>query len=248
MIEAEGQLRQGSSPLTRGKRVDQGLDGGGRRLIPAHAGKTLRKKHGVQHARAHPRSRGENSPDGTERRVYHGSSPLTRGKPGTRGSGSSRAGLIPAHAGKTRRNRPPRLTTRAHPRSRGENPRPEAAAALDAGLIPAHAGKTRGNGAGTRWLRAHPRSRGENQTTEQAFVKALGSSPLTRGKRQRLAPYGAVHGLIPAHAGKTSWTCARLRRRRAHPRSRGENRSPSHPPNRKSGSSPLTRGKQCRLP
>ena len=50
----------GSSPLTRGKRGlhNQGLEGG--RLIPAHAGKTLRRRLLRVNLRAHPRSRGEN--------------------------------------------------------------------------------------------------------------------------------------------------------------------------------------------
>ncbi len=50
-------------------------------------------------------------------------------------------------------------------------------------------------------------------------------------------------GLIPAHAGKTSWGRVRPDPRRAHPRSRGENmRLRSSDPEGR-GSSPLTRGK-----
>ena len=50
-------------------------------------------------------------------------------------------------------------------------------------------------------------------------------------------------GLIPAHAGKTSSSAKRMRSRRAHPRSRGENCARSSRGHRGSGSSPLTRGK-----
>ena len=52
----------GSSPLTRGKHdeVSDTLEDG--RLIPAHAGKTVVKRRPYIWARAHPRSRGENSP------------------------------------------------------------------------------------------------------------------------------------------------------------------------------------------
>ena len=71
----------GSSPLTRGKRPGLAMSKAGWRLIPAHAGKTPRDRRQLAPRRAHPRSRGENSPDGSERRVYKGSSPLTRGKP-----------------------------------------------------------------------------------------------------------------------------------------------------------------------
>ena len=91
----------GSSPLTRGKpeiALDEARTEG---LIPAHAGKTAldSRFHAVE--RAHPRSRGEN---GIVRMLSWsppGSSPLTRGKPGTLERGCELVRLIPAHAGKT---------------------------------------------------------------------------------------------------------------------------------------------------
>ena len=51
--------------------------------------------------------------------------------------------------------------------------------------------------------RAHPRSRGENEYQARKSVAVLGSSPLTRGKRNRLRQAYLDGGLIPAHAGKT---------------------------------------------
>ena len=51
---------RGSSPLTRGKRTWLPRGSGGRRLIPAHAGKTGSHRRFGQMCRAHPRSRGEN--------------------------------------------------------------------------------------------------------------------------------------------------------------------------------------------
>ena len=76
---------------------------------------------------------------------------------------------------------------------------------------------------------AHPRSRGENQDNAFHPVREYGSSPLTRGKLQRLLVGRVCVGLIPAHAGKTGlgWVlslCAG-----AHPRSRGENPGPKSP-------------------
>ena len=71
----------------------------------------------------------------------------------------------------------------------------------------------------------------------------MGSSPLTRGKRSICAIAIARCGLIPAHAGKTSRRSRLDPRRPAHPRSRGENFTPSGAVNRIVGSSPLTRGK-----
>ena len=91
-----------------------------------------------------------------------GSSPLTRGKPPLMPSQMVDQWLIPAHAGKTRPRSRRYGTSRAHPRSRGENwlsaplrvvqegsspltrgkHAQERARVYHGGLIPAHAGKT----------------------------------------------------------------------------------------------------------
>ena len=112
---------QGSSPLTRGKRSygEAGSTWDG--LIPAHAGKTLTRPPRSRTPRAHPRSRGENAASERRARAWKGSSPLTRGKRLQRRAVDGRAGLIPAHAGKTIQFRLPPIRGRAHPRSRGEN-------------------------------------------------------------------------------------------------------------------------------
>ena len=70
-----------------------------------------------------------------------------------------------------------------------------------------------------------------------------GSSPLTRGKHTFGQCPLLYLGLIPAHAGKTTWTSSVSWRRRAHPRSRGENVVDRKPQMSMTGSSPLTRGK-----
>ena len=113
-----------------------------------------------------------------------------------------------------------------------------------AGLIPAHAGKTALLHFVTRVFRAHPRSRGENWRRGAPVSMIGGSSPLTRGKRNTLGFRQHIHGLIPAHAGKTG--CRRASRpvAWAHPRSRGENIDHKRVSFNASGSSPLTRGKQ----
>ena len=192
----------GSSPLTRGKHQAvpaPGLAGG---LIPAHAGKTSAYPRLPAASRAHPRSRGENHPLLQEQDGVGGSSPLTRGKPRTRSSPSARAGLIPAHAGKTMRSWIVVADEGAHPRSRGENGcgrRPRVSVKGSSpltrgkhagararphawGLIPAHAGKTYRHGGAASALGAHPRSRGENGRFVINVVTMVGSSPLTRGK------------------------------------------------------------------
>ena len=193
-----------------------------------------------------------------------GSSPLTRGKRRLDHVDQPRRRLIPAHAGKTPVWQARSKASRAHPRSRGENryvtgpdnlcsgsspltrgKRPERPA-LDqlTRLIPAHAGKTRFRPRNAQGPRAHPRSRGENLTDLVPALAGVGSSPLTRGKQVVSLDKVAPQRLIPAHAGKTHAHPCGSARKRAHPRSRGENaKSPSryhwyH------GSSPLTRGKQ----
>ena len=75
--------------------------------------------------------------------------------------------------------------------------------------------------------------------------KVAGSSPLTRGKLDTVIRETNREGLIPAHAGKTPATYQNQPRVKAHPRSRGENRSVRSVVRSPEGSSPLTRGKHC---
>ena len=197
--------RQGSSPLTRGKRVCLLDDLGQVRLIPAHAGKTPGRPPWLRGHGAHPRSRGENSGRDPHGWCARGSSPLTRGKPIDEVTDNGAYRLIPAHAGKTPCQTVRFPLTRAHPRSRGENnSRPQRShrrcgsspltrgkhsegdeGADCAGLIPAHAGKTSPLTVGVADSWAHPRSRGENQPCQTPGRSLLGSSPLTRGKLSR---------------------------------------------------------------
>ena len=214
----------GSSPLTRGKPWRQPWDRQHRGLIPAHAGKTLRRRTALpsqrgsspltrgkrggldtSHAKeaAHPRSRGENSEVIDRLLAHSGSSPLTRGKPASAWRIIHAERLIPAHAGKTCEERAARPSRRAHPRSRGEN-------------------------IGRSSVRRAPR----------------GSSPLTRGKRGSSHQPGHGNGLIPAHAGKTRGGRDHVGLCAAHPRSRGENQEDFVPHHEVRGSSPLTRGKR----
>ena len=111
------------------------------------------------------------------------------------------------------------------------------------GLIPAHAGKTPSRRSRTDPPRAHPRSRGENIVSLGLVGERSGSSPLTRGKLSAATRRVLDRGLIPAHAGKTLLVVDGHLGRRAHPRSRGENRSCTVTRWAAAGSSPLTRGK-----
>ena len=177
-------------------------------------------------------------------------------------------GLIPAHAGKTKTSTVSRSAVGAHPRSRGENlghtaaraglegsspltrgkPRRTRRNAQAVGLIPAHAGKTIVVVFASLACAAHPRSRGENPISLGNNSPDTGSSPLTRGKLCVFRGVRLRARLIPAHAGKTRQPRGRRPRLRAHPRSRGENRSVVTVHLIMWGSSPLTRGKpmSCR--
>ena len=220
-----GMVREGmgSSPLTRGKRERHRNARLGLGLIPAHAGKTPPHRLHRNAPRAHPRSRGENRHRAHRRDQPHGSSPLTRGKHERDRADARRCRLIPAHAGKTVKMLTMRSATGAHPRSRGENCAGTGGRARRAGsspltrgkrphprhrlpvrrLIPAHAGKTGSPAEGATPCWAHPRSRGENRSPSGVRVGLGGSSPLTRGKPDTLLGRHLHPGLIPAHAGKT---------------------------------------------
>ena len=116
-------VERGSSPLTRGKRGPLPRPLGRVRLIPAHAGKTVKFGYTNRDGSAHPRSRGENGLGVGRLRCGCGSSPLTRGKPLNLQGTPKKPGLIPAHAGKTTGGVRAHHAPRAHPRSRGENQR-----------------------------------------------------------------------------------------------------------------------------
>ena len=194
-------------------------------------------------------------------------SPLTRGKHPAWILRVIASRLIPAHAGKTLSDRHLHTSHPVHPRSRREN-HPHASSVvrifgsspltrgkrstsrtptLVRRLIPAHAGKT-ARSLGVLGRRgAHPRSRGENCAAPQTRSPNSGSSPLTRGKQDGRPVCVAPHGLIPAHAGKTSRCVTSNMLAAAHPRSRGENLVHFAGDVRECGSSPLTRGKRISL-
>ena len=254
----------GSSPLTRGKPHSVPELPIRRRLIPAHAGKTAISSLYSAGLAAHPRSRGENSGGEGGHSIGFGSSPLTRGKPSIVRNPACRAGLIPAHAGKTPAPQADGNQEQAHPRSRGENRAGARNPVMETGsspltrgkqggyrvngrglrLIPAHAGKTCATSTGNSHAPAHPRSRGENMVSLVSGRAFSGSSPLTRGKRFSVGAGLRIVRLIPAHAGKTTRRSSPGPPEAAHPRSRGENVLRDLLVNQAQGSSPLTRGKR----
>ena len=193
----------GSSPLTRGKLLQEEGRSVNDRLIPTHAGKTPTAHGTGGWPWAHPHSRGENLHAQIPADYQPGSSPLTRGKRRSTRTTRRPSRLIPTHAGKTTWSPNSSPAAPAHPHSRGENGRrvvdrhiPRGSSPLTRGkpqapapsirpprLIPTHAGKTTTMHATRSPWKAHPHSRGENAFSMRLVSRAAGSSPLTRGKR-----------------------------------------------------------------
>ena len=149
----------------------------------------------------HPRSRGEYyGPLGSVRQ-RNGSSPLSRGIRGLRGSDGRVPRIIPALAGNTLGRRGDSGRRTDHPRSRGEYassiisgsrpcgssplsrgiPRSVLVALETSGIIPALAGNTMPRPGSSSPVPDHPRSRGEYLLRQGCCRLAVGSSPLSRG-------------------------------------------------------------------
>ena len=156
---------------------------------------------------------------------------------------SDLVGLIPAHAGKTSCRSPGWPESAAHPRSRGENVFKVFEEGLHTGSSPLTRGKPQARRRDRRRRRLIPPSRGENTRYACHAACTPGSSPLTRGKPPLRPLAHRRIRLIPAHAGKTARKRLDVGAGGAHPRSRGENWSPSRKITAAFGSSPLTRGK-----
>ncbi len=253
----------GSSPRMRGKHSQRGIERTDNRLIPAHAGKTRGEAGRSGKAPAHPRACGENRHRTKTVTPMLGSSPRMRGKHRAITEHTHKAGLIPAHAGKTTLFAPVKGSEEAHPRACGENssassvwlgqwgssPRMRGKLTrtswrrISSGLIPAHAGKT-GERRHMRFVgRAHPRACGENIAPALDDITVAGSSPRMRGKRHRVAFTPYASRLIPAHAGKTTRQLWEHSQVRAHPRACGENQAVFENYVMPAGSSPRMRGK-----
>ena len=196
--------RAGSSPHTRGARVQVRILRVARGIIPAYAGSTFQGVDGVGGHGDHPRIRGEHSGEGFDRRGLLGSSPHTRG---ARVAGVGRClliGIIPAYAGSTWN---PQATLRwrpDHPRIRGEHTiaslgeekrlgsSPHTRGARSPGLtslrsgriIPAYAGSTFMPTPSAEKPWDHPRIRGEHGSGRGLALE--------------------LRGIIPAYAGSTS--------------------------------------------
>ena len=172
----------GSSPHTRGAHGGGGWRRPGLRIIPAYAGSTEREMGGCESKTDHPRIRGEHGVRRHQGVIDGGSSPHTRGAPGTGRSGLGRRRIIPAYAGSTHDYVGQVQLGGDHPRIRGEHctrivrrprwigssphtrgaPDFDLEAIVDDRIIPAYAGSTLRLLPGLRFSADHPRIRGEH--------------------------------------------------------------------------------------
>ena len=111
----------GSSPRMRGKLVLLELVPSEERIIPAHAGQTLRALPSRRTGTDHPRACGANRLISVAAVCRAGSSPRMRGKPGRGFDVEFEHRIIPAHAGQTGANTRASGSTTDHPRACGAN-------------------------------------------------------------------------------------------------------------------------------
>ena len=110
----------GSSPLTRGTRAAHRIKNRFHRFIPAYAGNSAGKVLRRRSLTVHPRLRGELSGAVVEALIVGGSSPLTRGTPGSNVRPKDVLRFIPAYAGNSQDTHLVRDLPSVHPRLRGE--------------------------------------------------------------------------------------------------------------------------------
>ena len=171
----------GSSPLTRGTRIDSGQNDRFNRFIPAYAGNSCSNAPVSATIPVHPRLRGELTSRGLPFMVVIGSSPLTRGTLAFDDASYSAARSIPAYAGNSVLPAVCMRDRSVHPRLRGELVKIQALTNFTAGsspltrgtqffrrsvcvidrFIPAYAGNSRRQFVKRLNISVHPRLRGE---------------------------------------------------------------------------------------
>ena len=213
----------GSSPLTRGTRIDSGQNDRFNRFIPAYAGNSCSNAPVSATIPVHPRLRGELTSRGLPFVVVIGSSPLTRGTLAFDDASYSAARSIPAYAGNSAQGKARNLLRSVHPRLRGELVKIQALTNFTAGsspltrgtqffrrsvcvidrFIPAYAGNSNDHFRPLRNFEVHPRLRGELTEMMRLIIGSVGSSPLTRGTHLPGLKQKDKDRFIPAYAGNS---------------------------------------------
>ena len=211
-------------------------------IIPADAGSTVRIQGRPEGVGDHPRGCGEHVSVCMAMFWGAGSSPRMRGAPFPGSRVSACIGIIPADAGSTHPGDQNVQISQDHPRGCGEHawmgtgrwrlpgssPRMRGAphlllpAASGAGIIPADAGSTATPSICSPLHQDHPRGCGEHLITPHDIRSWRGSSPRMRGARHPILDCRLSTRIIPADAGSTSATFARVVPIWDHPRGCGE--------------------------
>ena len=191
-----------------------------------------------------------------------------RGKVSTDVQHPTFARITPAYAGKSCRYCHHRRTAWDHPRVCGEKARlgrfwlsawgsplrVRGKAGLShgclvlVGITPARAGKSVSRR--PRWTHTgdHPRVCGEKLFQSPLLRLLLGSPPRVRGKGNDVGCLRQVHGITPAHAGKSAVKRSSASLSKDHPRVCGEKELNSTEQLRLWGSPPRMRGKEQTVP
>ncbi len=242
-------------------------------IIPAHAGLTNEEAAKYAADGDHPRACGAHEAKRLPGARWAGSSPRMRGSRRPNCAPMPEAGIIPAHAGLTRKSMPSSSRAGDHPRAcgahferscsllpkMGSSPRMRGSlpciqcGTLTEGIIPAHAGLTPSRAASGCPPRDHPRACGAHASCSVVSTRTPGSSPRMRGSQEVSMLAVRPVGIIPAHAGLTRYAAARLLAARDHPRACGAHSSGVGGSDGSLGSSPRMRGSRlcailsCRL-
>ncbi len=232
--------------------------------VIAGAGSSHDRPRSSARRRDHPRACGEQRRSCTSYVPSSGPSPRVRGAAELVGEGLDRGGTIPARAGSSTGRPTAAAPQRDHPRTCGEQTRPDMIPSISSGPSPrvrgaghlrgAHVGGAGTACAGSRAVRSrssrttgdHPRACGEQRLRSWTGWRRRGPSPRVRGAGGRGGVRRHEPGTIPARAGSRSPSAARPRGRRDHPRACGEQTTSMYPGRRISGPSPRVRGAEQR--
>ncbi len=208
-------------------------------------GTTVGYRGGYGGAGAHPHTRGDDVRRPAARSSLRGSPPHAWGRPRRRHGAEHPARLTPTRVGTTTIHSSSPFAIKAHPHTRGDDgdwyafadpsriSPPHAwgrrylmAVARELGrLTPTRVGTTIARHLVVLVPRAHPHTRGDD-ATEKAFIfRAPGSPPHAWGRRSSSGVSSSGGRLTPTRVGTTSDPRTRTSPSRAHPHTRGDDRS-----------------------
>ena len=227
-------MRGAHKHLGEGGRIDG--------IIPAYAGSTSYVIARPQPSRDHPRVCGEHASSNLSATKGAGSSPRMRGALPDSFSAIFGAGIIPAYAGSTPLPPKPFTPARDHPRVCGEHVGSQFLGKIVEGSSPRMRGAPCLYDSAVPVPKDHPRVCGEHAVHSMLMSTNAGSSPRMRGAPRRRVRAQVQDGIIPAYAGSTSSTFARIGSARDHPRVCGEHGVALKICRAVEGSSPRMRG------